>query len=92
MNNDVAKLIRNTRKRLKMTLNDLSKATGISTSQISKIETGERRLRNAQQIVLICDALFLDANEVYKMIYNDDKDFLYEDEENFKKKLRKLFL
>lgn len=80
MVNAAAKLIRNTRKKLKITLTELSNITGISVSQLSKIETGERRLRDVKQIVLICNALYLDANEMYKLIYNDDKDFLYEAE------------
>jgi transcriptional regulator with XRE-family HTH domain len=44
MANHLGEKIRDTRKRLKLTLNDLSQRSGLSVSQLSKLENGKQRI------------------------------------------------
>lgn len=44
MSNELGELIRQTRKQMKLTLRELSKRTGMSVSQLSKLENGKQRI------------------------------------------------
>lgn len=54
---DINKVIKEKRINLSLTLDDLSKKTGIPKSTISAWETGRRKLRNIESIKRLCDGL-----------------------------------
>lgn len=59
-------IIREVRKRKKITLNELAKMTGISKSHLSNIERGEKE-PSISMLIRIALALRIDERELYKI-------------------------
>src|ERR1700712_4268203 len=63
--NELSQVLRRERSRTNMTVRDLAEATGISSSTISRLETGEIVAPKPQQLQQLARALGIDVEELY---------------------------
>ena len=63
--------IRDRRKELKLTLEDVAKAVGVSKGTVSKWEKGNIKNMRSDKIGLLTQVLQMDINEFFKACYNE---------------------
>lgn len=74
MSNNFGEILKNIRKKRGLTATKLSKMLGISQSNLCKIETGKTKKIDYDMVSRICQALDVDANEIFGIVPKSNSD------------------